>query len=46
MSSGGPDNAAFGSIYGDAPEPELSNFIADYTAQKGEGPATAYPLTG
>ena len=38
--------AAFGSIYGDAPEPELSKFIADYTAAKGEGPATAYPLTG
>ena len=37
---------AFGSIYGDAPEPELSKFIADYTAAKGEGPATAYPLTG
>ena len=37
---------AFGSIYGDAPEPELSRFIADYTAAKGEAPATAYPLTG
>ncbi len=38
--------AAFGSIYGDAPEPELARFIADYTEAKGEPPATAYPLTG
>ena len=37
---------AFGSIYGDAPEPELAKFIADFTALKGEGPATSYPLTG
>lgn len=37
---------SFGSIYGDAPEPELAKFIADFTALKGEPPATSYPLTG
>jgi branched-chain amino acid transport system substrate-binding protein len=38
--------SAFGSIYGDAPEPELNNFIKNYTAFSGKPPATAFPLTG
>lgn len=38
--------ATFGSIYGDAPEPELASFIDKYKAAAGELPATAYPLTG
>ncbi|UMY16342.1 ABC transporter substrate-binding protein [Methylobacterium organophilum] len=37
--------SAFGSIYGDAPEPALASFIDKYKAQAG-APATAYPLTG
>ena len=38
--------SAFGSIYGDAPEAQLSTFIKDYTAATGKAPETAYPLTG
>jgi branched-chain amino acid transport system substrate-binding protein len=38
--------SAFGSIYGDAPEPKLAWFIDKYKAAAGEAPATAYTLTG
>ena len=38
--------SAFGSIYGDVPDPSLTTFLAKYKAAAGADPATAYPLTG